>query len=66
MKFDNIYIPKENAFYKIRRDIVSTSQEEVQKYIEEYFYQYLDYKMSLSEVSFEDDDFIKKINSTNT
>lgn len=61
LKFDNILHTQRSAFYKIRKDMVNASQKEVQKYIEEYFYQYLDYKMSLSEVSFEDDDFIKKL-----
>lgn len=61
LKFDNILHTQRNAFYKIRRDIVSTSQEEVQKHIREYFYQYLEYKMSLEDVVFEEDSFIEKL-----
>ena len=61
MKFDNILHTQRSAFYKIRRDIVNTPQEEIQKSIEEYFYQYLEYKISLNNVLFENDDFIKII-----
>lgn len=61
LKFDNILHTQRSAFYKIRRDIVNTPQEEIQKSIEEYFYQYLEYKISLNNVLFENDDFIKII-----